>query len=178
MKQITKLFTLATVMIAFSVATFAQSATGLALATVVTPLSITAGASLNFGSIVGTAVGGNVIVDLTNTRSGPAALITMALPAPTSATFSVSGQPNATYSIALPAGSVTIGTGVAGQTMSVGSFTSNPVAGVGSGLLSGTGAQTIIVGGTLAVGAGQAPGTYRSDASNGSNDFTVTVNYN
>jgi hypothetical protein len=178
MKKITKFFAIATVMLAFTAATFAQSATGLAVATVVTPLTITAGTSLNFGSIVGTAVGGTVTVGLTNNRTGTAALITMALPAPTSATFDVAGSPAATYSIALPAGSVTIGDGAAGHTMSVGTFTSNPAAGVGTGTLSGAGAQTIIVGGTLTVGASQAPGSYASNASNGSNDFTVTVNYN
>jgi len=61
---------------------------------------------------------------------------------------------------------VTINSGA--NTMTVGMFTSNPS---GAGTLSAGGNQTLSVGATLNVGAGQATGTY-------SGIFSVTVTYN
>ncbi len=57
--------------------------------------------------------------------------------------------------------------------MTVTAFTSDPS---GTGTLTG-GTQTLTVGGTLNVNAGQAAGTY-STASSGGTPLTITVNYN
>jgi hypothetical protein len=72
-----------------------------------------------------------------------------------------------TYTITLP-GTITL-TGVPSGSMTVGTFVSNPS---GTGALT-AGAQTLTVGGTLNVGAGQAAGVYSNTT-----DMTVTVNYN
>jgi len=54
--------------------------------------------------------------------------------------------------------------------MTVNDFTSSPSA---TGALDGTGAQTLTVGATLVVSAGQAAGTYAN-----ATGVPVTVNYN
>jgi hypothetical protein len=54
--------------------------------------------------------------------------------------------------------------------MTVNAFTSSPSA---TGTLSGTGSQTLTVGATLNVAAGQAAGSYTN-----STGVLVTVNYN
>ena len=87
---------------------------------------------------------------------------------PTAASFTVSGQGNYTYSITLPSVATDIDDN-ASHTMQVDNFTSNPAT---TGTLS-SGTQTLTVGATLNVGAGQATGTYTSDV-----PFSVIVNYN
>jgi hypothetical protein len=82
------------------------------------------------------------------------------------AAFDVTGAPNATYSISLPA-SATI-TAPGPITMTVDTFVSNPTP---TGTLSGGGSQTLAVGATLQVGANQGQGSYTGT-------FNVTVNYN
>lgn len=73
------------------------------------------------------------------------------------ASFDLTGSPNATYQITLPAdGQVTL-TGSQGGSMTLSSFTSSPS---GQGQLSSVGTQTLYVGATIAIGSNQAPGTY------------------
>ena len=83
--------------------------------------------------------------------------------------FDVAGQASTTYAITLPAdGTITIGHGVPADDMAVNTFTSNPNA---TGTLSGAGAQSITVGATLTVAAGQVPASYTGT-------FPVSVDYN
>ncbi len=83
---------------------------------------------------------------------------------PAAASFNVTGDGNANYSITLPS-STTLSSG--GDTMTVDTF--NHDAGATPTLAGG--ADTFNVGATLNVGATQAVGTY-------SGTFDVTVNYN
>jgi spore coat protein U-like protein len=87
------------------------------------------------------------------------------------ASFAVTGQPNHTYTIALPAdGTVvmTTGAGGANQTIAVNGFVSSPSA---TGAFDGTGASTLKVGAARAALSGsQQAGLY-------SGTFTVTVAY-
>ncbi len=90
------------------------------------------------------------------------------------ASFSVTGNPNATYTIDLPADStikmITGGGGSANTEINVDSFVSNPAEGTG-GTLSAGGSQTLFVGATrAALLATQTPGSYTGS-------FTVTVAY-
>jgi len=85
----------------------------------------------------------------------------------TPATFTVGGEPNATYAITLP-DDVTVTLTGAGDPMAVTDFVSSPV---GTGTLSGGGLQTLYVGATLNVGAAQVAGVYTGT-------FDVTVTYN
>jgi hypothetical protein len=83
------------------------------------------------------------------------------------ATFTVGGEPNATYAITLPGDSDVTITG-AGDPMAITAFTSSPSS---TGTLSGGGSQTLYVGATLNVGAAQVAGVYTGT-------FDVTVTYN
>lgn len=176
MKQITKFFTLAIVMLAFAASTFAQvSATANATATIVAPIAIAKVTDLEFGNVAVSTAAGTVVMNATTGARSVTGGCT--LPATTGtvnrASFTVTGTAGYTYSITLPAGPTTIGDGVA-STMTVTPWTSSPTP---TGTLTG-GTETLYVGATLNVGASQTPGNYSATASNGSGVFTVTVNYN
>ena len=172
MKQITKFFALAIVMLAFTAATFAQvSATATATATIVTPIAITRTVHMNFGNLAVNNTIGTVILTPASTRSATGG-VTFLPASPgtiTAASFNITGLANATYSITLPGVATTIDDGL-GNTMTVFPFTSTPTP---TGTLSAGGAQTLTVGATLNVGASQVAGVYTS-----ATPFTVTVNYN
>ncbi|MEA1886577.1 MAG: DUF4402 domain-containing protein [Bacteroidota bacterium] len=169
MKILTKSFFVAIIMVALSVNAHAQAnATATAEATIVTPIAIANATDMNFGNIAVVATPGTVVLAPDGTRT-PTGDVT--LPAVTgtvtAATFDVSGQANFTYSITLPAGSITISNGT--DNMTVDTWTSNPTP---TGTLDGTGAQTLSVGATLDVAGGESSGVYTGGP------FTVTVNYN
>lgn len=82
-----------------------------------------------------------------------------------SASFDLTGSPNATYQITLPADNQVTLAGSQGGSMSLSSFTSSPS---GQGQLNASGTQTVYVGATLGVGSNQAAGSY-------SGSFNVTI---
>ncbi len=145
-----------------------------AYATIIAPISITFEEDLNFGDLAVNATAGTATVApelaATRTRTGgvtfPASTNT-----PTAAEFTIEGVPNATYSITLPA-SVTITNMTSGgnETMIVDNFTSTPTP---TGLLNGSGTQTLYVGATVNADPSQEAGVYESIV-----PFDVTVNYN
>ncbi|AMR30111.1 hypothetical protein A0256_01100 [Mucilaginibacter sp. PAMC 26640] len=149
-------------------AAFAQAtATAIASATIVTPISITKTFDMDFGNIATDGTVGTVVLSPESTRSITGGTT---LPATagtvTAASFDVTGSDLYTYAITLPA-SVTITSGV--NNMTVDTFTSTP-------LLTGAftaGAQTLTVGATLNIGASQLAGLYTS-----ATPFTIIVNYN
>lgn len=164
-----KILAISIVLVAFAATTFGQvSATALATATIVTPIAISKTIDMNFGNVAVNALSGTVVLAPAGTRTFtggvtlPAAAGTV-----TAASFTVTGNTAATYSITLPAAATTITSG--GNTMTVNAFTSTPTP---TGTLTG-GTQILLVGATLNVAGGQAPGTYISGT-----PFTVTVNYN
>ena len=167
MKQIAKFFALAIVMIAFSVSTFAQgvSATANASATIITPLTITKTADMNFGNIAVGIIGGTVVLTPAGARSATGDVSFQSIPAGAAAAFNVTGSAGLTYSITLPTLPVPITSG--GNTMNLTLFTSNPAS---PGTLVG-GPNPLTVGATLTVGASQAVGAYTGS-------FSVTVAYN
>ena len=169
-----KLFALGLLLLAFSAGSFAQvSATAPASATIVSPITISNPVSMEFGNVaVSPTVAGTVVMDPAGLRT-PTGGVT--LPGTTgtvrAASFDVGGTPNYTYSIAISLASATITNG--GNTMTIDTWTSNPDWVVTGGTLDATGAETITVGGTLNVAAGQAAGPYTNATA-----VTVTVNYN
>lgn len=168
MKLIFKTLTAALIMIAFSVNASAQAnATAQASATIITPISIALNTDMNFGNVAVGATAGTVALATDGSRSITGGVT---LPATTgtvsAAVFTVSGEDGFTYAITLP-GTITLTNG--GNTMDVGTFTSNPS---GTGTLTGA-SETLNVGATLSVSAGQASGTYTNTT-----DLTVSVNYN
>ena len=171
MKNVTKLFVLAILLLSFAVSTFAQvSATATATATIVTPIAIVNAGNMNFGNVAVSASLGTVILAPAGTRTITGG-VTLPVTAGTvsAAHFDVTGTPAYTYAITIPSTATTVTSG--GNTMTVNAFTSTPVTTGTLGAVSG--AQTIDVGATLNVGANQASGTYVSGT-----PFTVTVNYN
>ena len=145
------------------------SATANATATIVQAVSITKNADLNFGKIIAdpteegkvaiqtdgtrTIAAGNVV--LFNTESNHQA-----------ASFKASGSAGRTYSLSFPA-SATLTREGGSETMTVEGFVHNAT----GRLDDATGEETFNVGGTLKVGANQAPGQYTGT-------FTVTAAYN
>lgn len=147
-----------------SVSAFAATGTANATATVITPITITKTADLRFGKFAA-STGGTVVMSTASARSATGAVVLSTVDAGGAASFSIGGDANATYAITLPS-SATISSG--GNDMTVGTFTSNPS---GTGTLSGAGAQTLLVGGTLTVSNAQAVGSYTGT-------FDVSVEYN
>lgn len=143
----------------------ATTATANASADVVTAISITTAADLYFGKVVAGASLGTVVMSTGGVRSATGGVVLGNASGAAAASFSVTGENSATYSITLPS-SITVTAGA--NNMTVDTFTSNPS---GTGTLSGAGAQTVAVGATLRVAANQASGSYTGT-------FDVTVAYN
>ncbi len=141
------------------------SATKPAKVTIFAPISISAVGDMDFGTMSPTGTAGTVTVTPAGVRTSVNVDLFGGTPA--AASFDVTGDPGANYSITLPS-SATLTSG--GDTMTVGPvppFTDD--AGVTPTLVGGS--DTFNVGATLNVGANQAAGTY-------SGTFSVTVNYN
>ena len=173
MKNITKVLAIAVIALGLSNSSFAQAtATASASATIITPITIVKNTDMNFGNVaVSATLAGTVVLAPAGTRTtGGAGGVTLPATVGTvaAANFTVSGQASYTYAITLPS-SCTI-TDAASHSMTVNGFTSNPSS---TGALSALGSQTLTVGATLNVTAGQAAGTYTN-----ATGVPVTVNYN
>jgi hypothetical protein len=170
MKNITKLFAIALVVIGSAATSFAQSnatATATTSATIIAPISLTKNTDMNFGNVATSAVAGTVVLGTNSVRTANAgASLPVTTGTVSAAKFTVNGNVDATYSIVLP-GTITLSNGT--NNMTVGTFTSTPTA---TGLLT-LGAQEILVGATLNVGANQVAGVYTN-----ASDLSVTVAYN
>jgi len=121
---------------------------------------------LGFGSFAAGS-GGSVTVSTSGMCSAGGSVIVI-LSNCSAAEFTVTGDPNFTYLIELPANDFVTLSGP-GSDMTITNFVSNPAG--ASGLLGAGGAQNLSVGGTLNVGSNQSPGSY-------SGSFSVIVNYN
>ncbi len=173
MKKTFKLLGATTAMLICAVTANAQaSATSNASATIISPISISKSADLDFGNLAVDAAGGTVILDPSATASrASAGAGGVTFPATTgtvsAATFLVSGQANFTFSVNILNTSIQITSGA--NVMLVDNFATS----TGAGVLSNLGTQTVYVGADLTVGGSQAPGVYTSPS-----PFTVLVNYN
>jgi hypothetical protein len=149
-----------------SVSSFGQSsATATATATLITPISISGTADMDFGTVAASATSGTVLLGTDNSAT-PSGGVTLPGGTPTAAQFAVTGEGTSTFTVSLPA-SVTLVSGT--DNLTVDNFVSTPS---GTGTLT-AGAATIIVGATLNVPANAPSGTYTNTT-----DLTVTVNYN
>jgi hypothetical protein len=149
------------------------TATASATAVIVTPISISKTADMHFGNL---AVSASNLGDVTLAPAGTRiATGGVTLPAvtgsPAAASFTVSGEANYTYAISLPSSAIQLVHSTNSLLdMDAHTFVSSPAT---TGTLSATGTQTLNVGATLDVAAGQAAGTYTTGT-----NFAVTVNYN
>lgn len=144
-----------------------DSASASATATIITPISISKSADLNFGSVIAGGSTGTVVLSTAGVRSATDGATLGSGSLATAAAFAVSGQASATYTITLPSSPITVTNG-ASDTMTVDAFGSNPS---GAGTLNGSGNQTVNVGARLNVGITQATGVYTGS-------FDVSVAYN
>jgi hypothetical protein len=119
---------------------------------------------LNFGDLVAGAAAGTVVVDIAGARTSTGG-VSLAAGTVSQASFTVTGEPNKSYTITVPA-SVTLNSGA--NTMAVNTFVLNPVT---PATIPVGGTQALNIGATLNVGANQATGSY-------TNTFNVVVAYN
>jgi hypothetical protein len=142
-------------------------------ATIIAPIAITKAEDMNFGNIAAGAADGTVILAPSwipsRTETGGVTLPTSVQGDVSAAIFSVTGHPNATYTIVFPSDFDLTSAGGT-ETMKVHSFTSDPTP---TGTLSALGQQDLLIGATLDVSANQVPGTYTNP-----NALTITVAYN
>lgn len=124
--------------------------------------------NLAFGSFVAGS-GGTITVNNSDMRSTSGGVMLIPISEGTAARFTVSGDPNTTYAIQLPADNFVTLTGP-GTDMVINNFTSNPSA-EASGQIGAGGTQILSVGATLNVQTNQSAGEYTGS-------FTVIVDYN
>jgi hypothetical protein len=153
-------------------------ATANASVTILSPLSITpTGLGMNFGNVVSSSTLGTVVLTSSGDRTVTGGAGTMGQAGSVSAaTFDVTGQKDATYSIALPLlATLNQESGTLGVAMTVTAFTSSLTASalplVWNGVMGTAGTGTFNVGGTLNVGMNQAAGLYTGT-------FPVLLAYN
>lgn len=142
----------------------ALAETGSMGASVITPLTLSEAAPLEFGLLNSSDSGGTVVVDNADGRSATGGA-TLDGGAVQSGTWSVQGEPDTAYSIALPDSDVTLVSG--GDSMTVNNFTDSEG---GSSATDASGGDSFTVGATLNVGADQMDGAY-------SGSYEITVAY-
>jgi len=140
----------------------ADTVSGTANATVLTPLVLTEDDTLEFGKLSSGLSTGTVVIDNADGRTVTGG-VTLEGGTFRSGAWSVAGEASTAYTITLPSSDVTLTSG--GDTMTVNTFTDSAS---GSSTTDGTGADTFKVGATLNVGISQPNGTYT-----GSYDVTV-----
>jgi len=170
MKTLKSIFAALVIVSFASVSVSAQNpnvATGGAAATILEVLEITPGQALDFGtiaprteaSIVNMTVGGVRTLDIGDAQLVPSA-------PGQNGTFSISGEANAGFSIAIPTGSINLNSGTSSMTVD------NFVSSLGtSSTLDGAGDASLSIGAKLNVAADQASGSYVGT-------YVVTVAYN
>jgi hypothetical protein len=144
-----------------------DTGTANANATIAKPITIVSTADLDFGIIVPNGAGNGALTVTINTAGARsiAGNVDGALLGGTigAAGFKVTGRPNATFAITLPAAPATITAATSAATMSVGTFTESTGTNSGTLVVGGTpglGEDTFTVGATLTVGETQADDTY------------------
>lgn len=175
MKNLTKMAGLAILMTAFTLTSNAQntatSAATTAGATIVAPITISAGSLLSFGQVVTSAAPGEVILTSAGSRSAANGVSFSGVTgSPSASVFTVTGETGYTYTITLPTSIDLDGTTgaalAATASMTVDSFTKS----IATGDLSDDGTEDFSVGATLHVGASQPTGAYEGT-------YTVQVDY-
>jgi hypothetical protein len=137
------------------------SVNGTATATVLTPISVTAGTNLQFGSFTASALSGTI----THAGVTTGGVTSIASSTKSAGTFTVNGDStgNVPYTFTLPA-TVTLTSGA--NTMSASLVFAS---GTGSRRLT-AGSETVSINSTLSVAANQVPGSYTGT-------YTVTTIY-
>ncbi|HZI94079.1 MAG TPA: DUF4402 domain-containing protein [Patescibacteria group bacterium] len=147
----------------------ANAASANATAQIVTAIAISNTGDLSFGRIISAVGAGTVVLAPATDIRTPTGVTLASATGATAASFAVTGTGTDTYAITLPSAAIAITRTTGAEAMSVSTFTSFPSVANGGALTGG--AQTLKVGATLNVGAGQLSGDYIGT-------FDVTVAYN
>ncbi len=142
----------------------AASDTASASATIAAAVTVTKVSDLEFGLISPTGTAGTVTISDAGARTGDANVVLQAGDTPSQASFSVAGANSQAITVTIPSTAILTGTGT-DMTATLSQTDA------GAQTLDGSGAFTVDVGATLAVGANQGAGAY-------SGSFNVTVVYN
>lgn len=129
------------------------------------PLAVTTRAELGFGQVVATASAGTVTVTPAGHRTVGGGTVLGNRSGVSAGAFTLTGDPNASFSITLPSDCTLSGSG---GDLTVDLFVSSPS---DTGTLGPAGSQVMTLGATLHVAAAQASGTY-------SGAYAVTLAYN
>lgn len=140
----------------------AATATGTANATVIVPITITAGTALNFGTFAANSTGGTVAITTASARSSTGSVALSSTTPGVAGSFTVTGNASSTFAITNP--------GTFNVTSGANSMAVNLTGLATTGTLT-AGSATILVPGTLTVGASQAAGNYAGT-------YTMAVEYN
>ena len=136
----------------FSGQVWAQtSVTSQAYAEIIAALTATENSQLNFGRFYPGVSGGEVIISPDGVKSAQGSVM---LSGGTSSPgrFTITGAPDATFSIQLPEGPVQLVHQGSSQTLTVNQWTSDPPAGFSSGTLN-EGSEIVSIGASLVVGS-------------------------
>jgi len=144
----------------------AATATSTVDANIVSTINLVAQNGIVFGDISSSSIPGTVTIGTSGSRTTTGGATVNSNTSGTPAKFEASGDPNAYYVITLP--SSVIITSVAGDSMTVSNFNSNPAV---NGQLDPGGRQNLYIGATLGVGSFQAFGAY-------SGIMSTTIEYN
>ena len=150
-KVILLVFSIALLSIPLINNTFAQSiVNATATAQVIAALTATETAQLNFGRFSPETQGGKVIVTPDNVRTAQGTVV-LGGGAHNSASFYITGEYDATFSVTLPSAPAILTNTLNAKTMQVTDWQSTPAPGIGVGKLNG-GSMTVQVGAVLNVG--------------------------
>lgn len=131
---------------------------------VIVPIQIVKSADLSFGNFLAGAGTVDISTAGARTKTGAVTLASGGT-APSAAAFDISGEPDATYTLTMPA-TLDLMNGANKMTATL----SNSIGG-STGTLSAGGTQTLNIGGSLAVSDGQVAGVYTAT-------LNVSVDYN
>lgn len=140
-----------------------------AKAKIIAPIQLANSTALDFGTISTSAALGTVTIPATVTPTAAATGgVTILSSTKTAATFTLTGMPNATYILTLPASAATLkdNSGLGTNEMTVDTWIESATETISIG-----GSDIFYVGGTLHIGASQIAGDYKGT-------FQITVAYN
>lgn len=152
----------------YSTGAVAETADGVAIATVIEPLILTATQTMDFGTVASNSVGGTLSMD--NTGAVTSADLDVISALGQTLQFTIEGEAAQAYTLGIADGVLSDG---AGHTMAI-TITGNDDD--GSIAVSGV-PETVTVTGDLTVGASQFAGSY-STGNAGGNAIVITANYN
>jgi hypothetical protein len=150
----TRIISTTLLLLLFSARVWSQAVvTAQAYAEVIAALTATETSQMNFGRFSPEVQGGQIVLSPGGERNSLGSVILGGGNAQPGI-FTITGEPDATYSIQLPQGPAYLNHQGSSNTMQVTNWQSNPPSGTGTGILS-EGHQTVNIGATLMVGSMQ-----------------------